>query len=94
MNTEAIVRAWKDPSFRASLTTEQRAAMPENPSGKPVSELDDSELEDVTGGIRVINSSPMICCTMTLQPACKVTYVRCVTRRVCLPTIIEPVEEF
>lgn len=51
MNTEAIIRAWKDPAFRARLTPEERSEVPENPSGTPVTELNDSELGDVNGGI-------------------------------------------
>lgn len=50
MRAEIIIRAWKDPEFRASLTSEQRAALPESPSGKPMTELDEGELTDVVGG--------------------------------------------
>ncbi len=39
MNAETIIRAWKDPEFRASLTSEQLAALPESPSGKSMTEL-------------------------------------------------------
>ena len=28
-----IVKAWKDPNYRASLSPEQLAAVPENPAG-------------------------------------------------------------
>ncbi|PTL85890.1 mersacidin/lichenicidin family type 2 lantibiotic [Vitiosangium sp. GDMCC 1.1324] len=50
MNTETLIRAWKDPSFRASLTSDQLRALPENPSGKPMTELGDDELTDAVGG--------------------------------------------
>ena len=50
MNTETIIRAWKDPEFRAHLTSELRQALPENPSGRPMSELVDDDLADVVGG--------------------------------------------
>ncbi|WNG33135.1 mersacidin/lichenicidin family type 2 lantibiotic [Archangium violaceum] len=50
MRVETIIRAWKDPAFRASLTSEERAALPELPSGKPVTELDEGELSDAVGG--------------------------------------------
>ena len=52
MRAETIIRAWKDPKFRASLTSEERAALPELPSGKPVTELDEGELADAVGGVR------------------------------------------
>ena len=34
MSTLQIVRAWKDGSYRNSLTSEERAALPANPAGK------------------------------------------------------------
>jgi mersacidin/lichenicidin family type 2 lantibiotic len=52
MKAETIIRAWKDPEFRASLTSEQRAELPELPSGKPMTELDEGDLSDVVGGAR------------------------------------------
>jgi mersacidin/lichenicidin family type 2 lantibiotic len=52
MRAETIIRAWKDPEFRASLTSEERAALPELPSGKPVTELGEDELSDAVGGLR------------------------------------------
>lgn len=50
MNKETIVRAWRDPAFRASLTEEQRAELPESPSGRPMTELDETELTEAVGG--------------------------------------------
>jgi mersacidin/lichenicidin family type 2 lantibiotic len=52
MKKTMIVRAWKDPAFRASLSPEERAALPESPSGKALTELDESELLEVSGGTR------------------------------------------
>lgn len=50
MKRETIVRAWKDPEFRASLTSEERASLPECPAGPAFTELNESELEDAVGG--------------------------------------------
>jgi mersacidin/lichenicidin family type 2 lantibiotic len=50
MKKEMIVRAWKDPKFRASLTSEERAALPESPSGRSMMELDEAELLGIVGG--------------------------------------------
>ena len=50
MKKELIVRAWKDPAFRASLSAEERATLPESPSGKALTELDESELLAIHGG--------------------------------------------
>jgi mersacidin/lichenicidin family type 2 lantibiotic len=45
-----IIRVWKDKRYRNSLSTEQKALLPENPIG--FAELSDEELDLVTGGIR------------------------------------------
>jgi mersacidin/lichenicidin family type 2 lantibiotic len=48
MKKERFVRAWKDPEYRASLSPEERAELPECPSGQP--ELEETELEATVGG--------------------------------------------
>jgi mersacidin/lichenicidin family type 2 lantibiotic len=48
MSTETIIRAWKDPKYRDTLGTEERAMIPEHPAG--VVELSDAELGTVRGG--------------------------------------------
>jgi mersacidin/lichenicidin family type 2 lantibiotic len=65
MNSAMIVQAWKDPAYRASLLPELRAALPENPSGRPLTELEDPELEDVTGGVPIKVTHPALCCFLT-----------------------------
>lgn len=47
MNIDTI-RAWKDRSYRASLSAEEQALLPENPVG--LIELTDDELKAVSGG--------------------------------------------
>ncbi|QRN94428.1 mersacidin/lichenicidin family type 2 lantibiotic [Archangium violaceum] len=68
MNSEMIVKAWKSPEYRASLLHEQRAALPENPSGRPLTELDDSDLDDVTGGegVKLLLTERNQCCLFSL----------------------------
>ena len=69
MNTELIIRAWKDPEFRASLTTEERSALPECPAGQAFTELDESELQDAVGGGTVLfvgDVSECICSNWTV----------------------------
>lgn len=73
MNPQMIVQAWKNPEYRASLPLEQRAALPENPSGTPLTELDEGELGDVTGGVPPVSgllfrpTDPQLCCFYTLR---------------------------
>jgi len=59
MNAETIIRAWKDPEFRASLSPAQRQVLPECPSGRPLPELDEDDLVDVVGGA-IIRPTPPI----------------------------------
>jgi mersacidin/lichenicidin family type 2 lantibiotic len=51
MKKEDVVRAWKDPEYRASLTTEQREALPDCPAGSPLAELREEELLGIVGGM-------------------------------------------
>jgi mersacidin/lichenicidin family type 2 lantibiotic len=44
-----IVRAWKDPLYRASLSAEELAQLPDNPAG--AIELSEDRLKVVAGGI-------------------------------------------
>ncbi|MFE8602530.1 mersacidin/lichenicidin family type 2 lantibiotic [Archangium violaceum] len=76
MNKESIIRAWKDPVFRASLSPEQRAELPEHPAG--VTELDEGSLGQAVGGggldpavigrIRIIRFSAVDACPSLFCP--------------------------
>jgi mersacidin/lichenicidin family type 2 lantibiotic len=48
MTARDIIRAWKDPSFRSSLSDAQRAALPDHPAG--IIELDGTVLDSIGGG--------------------------------------------
>lgn len=49
-----IERAWKDPEYRKSLTAEEQAMLPPNPTGPaPTSE---EELDKVVGGLLAIST--------------------------------------
>jgi mersacidin/lichenicidin family type 2 lantibiotic len=47
--TVDIVRAWKDPEYRKSLSPEELASLPPNPAVDP--ELTSKELEGAAGGM-------------------------------------------
>lgn len=47
--TTDITRAWKDESYRASLTPEQLAVVPAHPAG--IAELSEEELIAAAGGL-------------------------------------------
>ena len=51
MKKEDVVRAWKDPEYRASLTAEQREALPDCPAGSPLAELHEEQLLGIVGGM-------------------------------------------
>ena len=48
MANRNIIRAWKDPAYRASLSAAERAALPPNPAG--AIEITDEDLGNVAGG--------------------------------------------
>ena len=56
MSNEDIIRAWKDPEYRNSLSEEQRSQLPENPAG--MIELGDAEMETLAGGINFAFAYP------------------------------------
>jgi mersacidin/lichenicidin family type 2 lantibiotic len=87
VNTELIIRAWKDPAFRASLTSEQREALPECPSGRPLTELGEDDLVDVVGGVSTIRPTPPVFPTQLRH--CGTSAVdACPTARLCPTTTI------
>jgi mersacidin/lichenicidin family type 2 lantibiotic len=45
-----VVRAWKDPEYRKTLTPEELASLPDNPAG--ASEVPDKDLEAASGGLQ------------------------------------------
>jgi mersacidin/lichenicidin family type 2 lantibiotic len=61
-----VARAWKDAEYRASLTEEERNALPPNPAGDV--ELSDSELEAVAGGAADVSVGRTSCCTYYTAP--------------------------
>jgi mersacidin/lichenicidin family type 2 lantibiotic len=87
MNAETIIRAWKDPEFRASLTSEQRQALPESPSGRPLTELNEDDLEDAVGGALTIRATRPIYATHFR--GCEMSAVdACPTLRLCTTTTV------
>jgi len=62
-----IIRAWKDKTYRNSLSADELAQLPEHPAG--AIELTDDELTSVDGGI------PITLFTCTLYPIiCTILY--------------------
>jgi mersacidin/lichenicidin family type 2 lantibiotic len=55
MNADLIIRAWKDPEFRARLSAEERASIPDSPSGTPMTELEEDALRDIVGGRPIVS---------------------------------------
>lgn len=50
LSKETVLRAWKDESFRSSLSPEDRNQLPERPTGQDGSALSDEQLEAAAGG--------------------------------------------
>lgn len=60
MSTRNIIRAWKDPAYRNSLSTAEQASLPANPAGSI--EISEEDLGKVAGGRPPISNW---CPTMT-----------------------------
>ena len=45
-----VIRAWKDPAYRATLSNEDRSALPDNPAG--AMDVSDAELGHIEGGFQ------------------------------------------
>ncbi len=74
MDTSLIIKAWKDPEFRARLSPEQRAALPECPSGNPLNELGEEELSDIIGGRPILQGNTG--CVGPYQATCGIVMCR------------------
>jgi mersacidin/lichenicidin family type 2 lantibiotic len=55
MNKTDVIRAWKDPLYRASLSAEAQAALPQHPAG--ITELSDEQLVTM-GGSTPVTTAP------------------------------------
>jgi mersacidin/lichenicidin family type 2 lantibiotic len=60
MNKIDLIRAWKDPIYRASLTDERRASLPQNPAG--LTELNDDQLRIAAAATTIGTTAPT--CTL------------------------------
>jgi mersacidin/lichenicidin family type 2 lantibiotic len=47
MNRHDVIRAWKDPFYRATLSAEAQASLPQHPAG--ITELSDDQLVTAAG---------------------------------------------
>lgn len=75
MSNETIIRAWKDKTFRDSLTDAERAMLPPNPAG--LVELLDSDLLDAGG------ATAAICITLSVVTV--VVSIQVTIQNSCLP---------
>ena len=51
MNKANVIRTWKDPLYRSTLTREELDQMPDHPAG--FVELDDEQLRAISGSVAV-----------------------------------------
>ena len=84
MTKANIIRAWKDPAYRTTLSSVERAAMPANPAG--AIEISDVDLGKVAGG-RINLSEFGICrthnCTLQCTNQCVTNFISCLTLTIC-----------
>ncbi len=62
MRNMDIIRAWKDPEYRLSLSEAEKALLPDHPAG--IVELTDAEMGVVAGGLiaQTMTVNDKICC--------------------------------
>ena len=58
MTQQQIIRAWKDPEYRASLSPAELRALPAHPAG--LVEMNDGELMEVSGGTTLVCVSVVV----------------------------------
>jgi mersacidin/lichenicidin family type 2 lantibiotic len=58
MSHQHIIRAWKDPEYRRSLSEAEQALLPPHPAGHI--ELTDADLDQVAGGRHNLNNPQTI----------------------------------
>jgi mersacidin/lichenicidin family type 2 lantibiotic len=51
LNKANVIRTWKDPLYRSTLTLEELDQMPDHPAG--LVELDDEQLRTISGSVAV-----------------------------------------
>ena len=82
MSRSNVIRAWKDPAYRNSLSTAEQADLPANPAG--AIEVSDRDHGKVAGGLRphtLADECGATYLTCTLAQQCSVLY--CVSLSVC-----------
>ena len=89
MKKETIIRAWRDPEFRESLTAEERAALPECPAGQFITELDEGELATAMGGAVLAFDDYSCICSNWTGPRTTLTTTRTTNTTIKQQTIVE-----
>jgi mersacidin/lichenicidin family type 2 lantibiotic len=70
---DTTVRAWRDPSFRESLTPVELAALPVNPAGETWADLSQAEVLTIVGGAAASGNATAaeaesgLVCTLTVE---------------------------
>ncbi len=61
MNKNDVIRAWKDPFYRATLSGEAQASLPQHPAG--ITELSDDQL--IVAGASALLTTAFACTEFT-----------------------------
>jgi mersacidin/lichenicidin family type 2 lantibiotic len=88
MSKSKVIRAWKDPAYRNSLSMAERAGLPANPAGGI--EISDAELGKTAGGRKPLRTDLGPCptqagCTVNCSyaPACPTVFIECLSLTIC-----------
>jgi mersacidin/lichenicidin family type 2 lantibiotic len=66
VSNQNVIRAWKDPAYRNSLSEAERSAMPANPAGSI--EISDGDLGKVAGGVLLTFDCSAMCSYVVVCP--------------------------
>jgi mersacidin/lichenicidin family type 2 lantibiotic len=82
MSNKHIIRAWKDATYRNSLSEAERAALPPNPAGSI--EISDADLNKIAGGEAPFplpgTLNPVVCtqmCSINHTTICPTSSIIC-----------------
>ncbi|HEX7320657.1 MAG TPA: mersacidin/lichenicidin family type 2 lantibiotic [bacterium] len=74
MSVNDIIRAWKDPVYRKSLSKKRRALLPDNPIG--LIELTDENLDAISGGTATACTHCTTCTSLLTGPCAEMCCVK------------------
>lgn len=71
LTNEQIVRAWREPQYRQSLSAAQKKLLPENPAGQIICSADIGSTNNAGLDQATFVTCPTNCYVLTWKPCCR-----------------------